>query len=177
MTSSLNRFSQDAVPLLARFTFAAVLLNYFWVSAATKLDGLFTPSFNAYAQIFPRQMEAAGYDVSGFGVFHWLVIMAGSYAEYILPLLIIIGLFTRLAALGMIGFIIVQTLTDIVGHGLDAGTIGALFDKNSGSLIMDQRLYWVFGLLTLIGMGAGRISLDRLVMPKLLARYSGSSAS
>ena len=45
------------------------------------------------------------------------IVVAGTVAEFILPILIAIGLFTRLAALGMIGFVIVQTLTDLFGHG------------------------------------------------------------
>ncbi len=44
-------------------------------------------------------MEAVGYDVSQLGIFHWLVVTAGTLAEFILPLLIVIGLLTRLAAL------------------------------------------------------------------------------
>jgi putative oxidoreductase len=40
-------------------------------------------------------------------IFHWAVVVAGTLAEFILPLLIVIGLFTRLAAFGMIGFVIV----------------------------------------------------------------------
>lgn len=167
-----NRVSSEALPLLARFTFAAVLFRYFWGSALTKLDGVFTPSLNAYAQIFPKQMEAIGYDVTLLGPFHWLVVIGGTYAEFILPVLIVLGLFTRLAALGMIGFVIVQSLTDIVGHGLDATTVGAWFDRASGALVMDQRAYWVLGLLILVGLGGGKLSLDRFVMPKLLARFS-----
>ncbi|RPE70999.1 putative oxidoreductase [Pacificibacter maritimus] len=167
MFDRLDRFTARHLPLLARFVFAAVLARYFWASALTKLDGVFTPSLGAYAQIFPRQMEAAGYDVSAFGAFHWLVIMAGTYAEFILPALLIIGLATRPAALGMIGFIVVQSVTDIVGHGADAATIGAWFDRASDALILDQRAYWVLGLLTLLGLGAGPVSLDAIVKKRI----------
>lgn len=158
----LDGLSAPALTTLARLVFAAVLLRYFWGSALTKLDGLFTPALGAYAQIFPRQLEAAGYDISGFGAVHWLVIMAGTYAEFILPALIVLGLLTRLAALGMIGFIIVQSLTDIVGHHADASTIGAWFDKGSDALILDQRAFWLLALLTLVLRGAGPLSLDAL---------------
>ena len=60
----------------------------------------------------------------------------------------------------MIGFIIVQSLTDIFGHGVDAATIGGWFDRASDALILDQRLFWVFVLLFLLVQGAGRYSLD-----------------
>jgi putative oxidoreductase len=172
MFDIVDRTAMKILPLLARFTFAAVLAQYFWSSALTKLDGLFTPSLGAYAQIFPRQLEAAGYDLSGFGVFHWLVIMAGTYAEFVLPALIIIGFATRLAAFATIGFIVVQTLTDIVGHHADAATIGKWFDKASDALILDQRAFWVLALVTLIGLGAGPLSVDAWIKKKFAARFT-----
>lgn len=164
----LNQFTARHLPLLARFVLTAVLARYFWASALTKLDGIFTPSLGAYAQIFPLQLEAAGYDISGFGVFHWLVIMAGTYAEFVLPALLIIGFATRPAALAMTGFIVVQSLTDIVGHHADPATIGMWFDRASDALILDQRAFWVLGLVTLIGLGAGPFSIDALVKKRLL---------
>lgn len=167
LANGLSRLGLDATPLLARFTFAAVLLVYFWNSALTKIGdgifGIFKPSLGAYAQIFPRQMEAVGYDVSQLGAFPWLVVTAGTLAEFILPALIVLGLFTRLAALGMIGFTIVQSLTDIVGHHADAATVGRWFDRASDALIMDQRAFWLMLLVTLVLMGAGPLSLDRLL--------------
>jgi len=51
------------LPTAARLVFAGVLFSYFWTSAATKLDGLFSPSLGAYAQIFPKAFEAVGYDI------------------------------------------------------------------------------------------------------------------
>jgi putative oxidoreductase len=164
----IERAGDWLMPLLARFTFAAVLLIYYWNSGLTKLGdgilGLFSPSIGAYSQIFPKQLEAAGYDVSQLGLFHWLVVMAGTYAEFLLPLLIVLGLATRLAALGMIGFVVVQSLTDVYGHGAtDAKTLGAWFDRASDSVIMDQRLLWIFVLLVLVVKGAGALSLDALL--------------
>ncbi|MFT6169324.1 MAG: putative oxidoreductase [Celeribacter sp.] len=163
----LNQFTATHLPLLARFVFAAVLARYFWASAITKLDGAFTPALGAYAQIFPRQLEAAGYDTSGFGAFHWLVIMAGTYAEFVLPALLIIGFATRPAAFAMAGFIVVQSLTDVIGHHADPATIGMWFDRASDALIMDQRAYWMLGLITLIGLGAGPVSVDGVIKRRL----------
>lgn len=165
--SHLERTAGTVLPTLARLVFAGVLLVYFWNSALTKVGdgllGLFRPSLGAYAQIFPRQMEAVGFDVSQLGMFHWLVVTAGMYAEFILPLLIVVGLLTRLAAIGMIGFTIVQSLTDIVGHHADAATIGRWFDRASDALILDQRAFWVLLLLILVIQGAGPLSADRLL--------------
>lgn len=157
------------LPTLARLIFAGVLLMYFWASGLTKLGsgfaGLFTPSLGAYAQIFPRAMEAAGYDISQLGLGHKLVVLAGTWAEFILPLMIVLGLMTRLAAIGMIGFVIVMTATDLIGHGAWAQpeTLGAWFDRASNGLIMDQRALWMLLLLVLVVKGAGPLSLDRLL--------------
>jgi putative oxidoreductase len=174
--SAIERSLSGLVPLLARFVFAATLLGYFWSSAMTKLGdgvlGIFVPSTGAYAQIFPKQMEAVVYDVSQLGVFHWLVVVAGTWAEFILPLLIVIGLFTRLAALGMIGFVVVQSLTDLYGHGgiAHAETLGAWFDRVPDSVILDQRAFWMLIFVTLVIKGAGALSLDRMVSRQILGQ-------
>ncbi|MGO4908882.1 DoxX family protein [Pseudorhodobacter sp. W20_MBD10_FR17] len=163
-TKMLDAASLLLLPLLARLVFAAVLLFYFWASATTKLGpgltGVLIPSDGAYIQIFPKTTEAFGYDFSRFGVFHYLVVLAGTLAEFLLPLLIVIGLFTRLAALGMIGFIAVQSVVDIYGHGVTGDSLGALFDRASDALIWDQRLMWVFLLAVLVLKGGGLLSVD-----------------
>lgn len=167
-TAPLARLT-PLLPLLARFTFAAVLLPYFWASGLTKLGsgilGIFKPSLGAYAQIFPRKMEAVGYDVSQLGFFHWAVVMAGTWAEFILPALIVLGLLTRLAAFGMIGFVAVQTLTDLFGHRAieHPETLGAWFDRAPDALILDQRMFWVTLLATLVVLGGGVLSADRVL--------------
>ena len=167
-TSVTDRLSRAdwLLSSLARLIFAATLLLYFWVSGLTKLGdgigGLFSPSVGAYAQIFPKAMEAVTYDVTQLTTFHWAVVVAGTWAEFILPALIVIGLFTRLSALGMIGFVVVQSLTDLFGHGglEHKETLGAWFDRFPDSVILDQRAFWVFLLLVLVIKGAGPLSLD-----------------
>ncbi len=163
----IEALAPAVLPTLARFIFAAVLLIYYWNSAVTKLgggiSGLFSPSFNAFAQIFPKGAEAASYDITQATLFQKLVILAGTWAEFILPVLILLGLLTRLAALGMIGFVVLQSLTDIFGHHADEKTIGAWFDGASDALILDQRAFWVFLLAYLAMRGAGPLSLDRVL--------------
>lgn len=155
------------LPTLARLVFAGVLLLYFWKSAMTKLGdgifGLFSPSAGAYAQIFPEKAELVSYNTSAFSVGEWLIVMLGTWAEFFLPALIVLGLLTRLASIGMIVFVFVQSLTDIYGHGADAQTIGAWFDGRSDALILDQRAFWVFLLLFLALKGGGPFALDRLI--------------
>lgn len=124
VTAGLDATAVLLLPMLARLVFAAVLLFYFWASATTKLGvgfaGFLMPSDGAYIQIFPKTTESFGYDFSQFGLFHWAVATAGTWAEFLLPLLIVVGLFTRLAALGMIGFVALQSVVDVYGHGVAA---------------------------------------------------------
>jgi putative oxidoreductase len=152
------------IPTLARFLFAAVLLIYYLNAGLTKLGdgiaGLWTPSVGAYAQIFPKALEAVGYDTEALSMFHHLVVIAGTWAEFILPTLIVIGLLTRLAALGMIGFVVVQSLTDVYGLGLK-DEVGGWFDRFPDAIILDQRAFWVFVLVILVIKGAGQLSFDR----------------
>ena len=161
------RLSTWLLPHLARFTFAAVLAGYFWASAMTKFGegvfGFLQPSFGAYYQVVPWVVEAAGNNPDNISFIYTIIVLFGSWAEVILPALIIVGLFTRGAALAMIGFIMVQSLVDIFGHHADASTIGAWFDRASDSLILDQRLFWISLLLVLVVKGAGFLSLDNLL--------------
>ncbi len=157
--------------LLARFTFAAVLLVYYLNSAKTKvgegITGFFSIDDGAYFQMLPKVIEQFGYDATQVPLFPYkLIVFAGTYAEFILPLLIVAGLFTRLAALGMIGFVFVQSFVDVTGHHVDAETVGAWFDRFSDSTILDQRTLWVFLLVYLVIYGAGKLSLDGLLLAK-----------
>ena len=179
-----SRLELATIPVmttLARFLFAAVLLVYYWNSGATKIgDGVFGflfPSDGAYIQIFPRTVEAAGYDFSALGTFHWLVVVAGTWAEFLLPLAIVLGLFTRLAALGMIGFVFVQTWVDLFGHGgIANGTLGAWFDRMPDSIVLDQRAFWIFVLLYLVFRGGGPLSVDRFLSARVADQDAGQRA-
>ncbi|SMX41526.1 DoxX family membrane protein [Maliponia aquimaris] len=163
----VERLGDALIPLLTRLVFAATLLGYYWASAGTKVwdrkgeEGLFdvfTLESGVYAQMFPKAFEAASYNTDNLGFVYDLVAYAGTVAEWLLPLLILLGLFTRLAALGMIGFVTVQTLVDMTGHGADPG---ALFDARYG--LIDERTLWIFALLLLVIRGAGALSIDRLL--------------
>lgn len=162
--SRLEATAPFLIPTMARVIFAGTLFMYYWNSAMTKIgDGLFQPSIGAYAQIFPKATEAVGYDASQLSSFHTAVVLAGTWAEIVLPLLIVAGFLTRLAALGMIGFVVVQSIVDITGHGATASDIGAWFDGLPSALILDQRAFWLFVLLVLVLRGAGPISIDRIL--------------
>jgi putative oxidoreductase len=148
------------LPSLARFIFAASLLWFFWNSALTKLGegffGFLSPSFGAYAGILPWASEP-------YSFLDHLIVYLGTWAEFVLPLLLVLGLFTRGAALAMIFFALVLTSVDIWGHHVDAETIGTWFDGRAGSVIADQRMFWLLLLLTLVLRGGGPVSLDRVL--------------
>jgi putative oxidoreductase len=164
--------------LLARLVFLAVLVPYYINSALTKFDGPFSIADGTYYQIALPAVEAAGGDVSAVSFFPWgLMVFLGSYGEILFPLLLVAGLFTRAAALAMIGFIIVQSLTDILVHNVDATTIGSLFDRFPDSVILDQRLLWIFPLVYLAVKGAGWLSLDKLLCTVWTKRHAAQEKS
>ena len=156
-----NTLGDWFIPLGARILFAMTLMIYYLNSAATKLGegvfGVFAPSAGAFAQILPSVAEHYVYDTSAIPFFPWhLIVIAGTIGEIVLPILIVIGLFTRLAAIGMIVFVMVQTVVDVAFH---AAKLGAWFDVQASDLI-DQRALWVFLFLLLVVKGAGAVSVD-----------------
>ena len=154
--------------LAARAIFASVLLVYFLKSAMAKLgpgvEGLIHPAAGAYAQILPGMMAQVGYDPARIDFLPYgLMVVVAIWAEFLLPILIVIGLFARLASLGMIVFIAAMTYVDIAGHHLARTTIGGFFDRAPDAAIADQRLLWIFPLLYLTIYGAGSFALDRVL--------------
>lgn len=160
-----NALSDWFLGLAARLIFSSALFFYYFNSGISKLGeglfGLFNPSAAAYAQILPPIAEAVLYDTSQIAFFPWtIIVIFGTIAEIILPLLILFGLVTRLASVAFIGFIAVQTYVDIAFHGIEAETIGAVFDQVHNSEILDYRLMWMLPLILLILKGPGKASLD-----------------
>lgn len=163
----LETLGSAVTPLALRVVFLATLFGYYWKSAGTKVwdrkgeEGLFdffTLEDGVYAQMFPKAFEAVGYNSSNLGFLYDVIATLGTYAEWALPLMIVLGLLTRLAALGMVGFVVVQTWVDVVGHG---AKLGSLFDGRYG--LIDERTIWIFGFVLLAIHGAGALSLDRLI--------------
>ena len=151
----------------ARFAFASLLLFYYLNSGWNKLgDGLFgflNPSVGAYASVLPPVFESYGADVDAIPFYWDFVVILGTLSEIALPLLIVFGLFSRIAALGMIFFIFVQSYVDVAFHGLGGKFVGAMFDRLPDAIIFDQRMMWVFALLMIVANGPGKLSLDHLL--------------
>lgn len=117
----IRALNSGLLSLLVRFAFFAVLFFWLWNSAVTKVysarEGFsFFPKLGAYGQMFPQQLEAAGYDLSQIGTAYKVIAFVGTWGEFILPILIIVGLFTRTAAFGMIVFVCVLSFVDVYGH-------------------------------------------------------------
>ncbi len=168
--TSLERSTENwFLGLFARFVFGSVLLIYFLNSAQLKVGSGFPGALiltaNGYVQILSEKVfETYSFNINNAPLFpDTLIVYAGTYAEFILPVLVVIGLFTRLASLGMLGFIMVMTYVDIALHNIDAATIGHFFDRIQDSAISDQRLLWILPLIYLVLKGPGLISIDTLI--------------
>jgi putative oxidoreductase len=123
---------QSLLLLIQRLGIAAV----FFMSGRTKVDGLLTVNDSAfelfrtdYALPFIKP-EIAAY--------------AATYSEHLFPLLLVLGLFTRFAALALL---IMTSVIEIFVYP-DA---------------WPTHLSWAGLLLPLIALGGGKLSLDRLV--------------
>lgn len=125
-----KRFPDWLMPLLQRFAISGV----FWLSARTKVDGfsikdstffLFANDYNL--PIIPSAWAA----------------YAATIAEHLFPILLILGLFTRLSATALL----IMTLT-----------IQFLVYPGAWAL----HLTWIAILVPLIARGGGALSLDRL---------------
>jgi len=152
----------------ARFAFASLLLLYYLNSAWNKLgDGLLGflhPSVGAYASIIPPVFDSYGNTVEAVPFFPWdLIVIVGTLGELVLPILVVIGLFSRIAAIGMIVFVVVQSYVDVMYFQVTGKYLGAMFDRFPDAIIFDQRLLWIFVLLMIVVNGPGKLSLDYLL--------------
>lgn len=122
--------SHDLIALAARFGAGAV----FFLSGRTKVTGLLTLNDNAVT-LFEEEYKLPLLPPE-------LAAHLATYAEHLLPLLLFLGLATRLSALGLLA----MTAVIQVFVYPDA---------------WPTHLTWAVGLLYLAGRGAGALSLDR----------------
>jgi len=122
----------DLVALAARFGVAGV----FWLSGRTKVDGLLTVSENAVA------LFADEYRVPLLAP--EFAAHLAAYAEHLLPVLLVLGLFTRASAHAL--------------HGMTAVIQIFVYP-----LAWPTHLVWATSMLYLVGRGGGSLSLDRVL--------------
>lgn len=130
----LNRHIPDAVPLLtARLGIAAI----FFLSGRTKVSGVLT--------ITPETHELFRSEYALPLVPSTLAAHLATYSEHVFPILLVLGLFTRLSAAALLGMtLVIQTFVYP-----DAWS---------------THLSWTALLLLLIARGGGAWSVDRLVL-------------
>jgi len=120
----------DLLALSARFGIAAV----FWLSGRTKVEGLLTVSDGAVA-LFSEEYRVPLLAPE-------LAAHLAAYAEHLFPVLLVLGLFTRVAALALLG------MTAVI----------QIFVYPDA---WPTHLVWATAMLYLIGRGGGGLSLDR----------------
>ena len=122
----------DALALIARVALGAI----FFLSGRTKVDGWLTVTDGTYT-LFRDEYKLPLIPVE-------IAAHAATWAEHLFPLLLVLGLFTRLSALALLGMTLVIQLFVYP----DA---------------WPTHLSWAGLLLYLVGRGAGTLSLDRLL--------------
>jgi putative oxidoreductase len=127
----LERIPHDLIAVVARLSIAAV----FWNSGQTKLDG-WRVSENA---VYLFEHEYALPLISPVIAAH-----LATLAEHLLPLLLVIGLGSRLAALGLLAMTLVIQIFVYPGAWPTHGT-------------------WAACLMLIIARGPGRLSLDHFI--------------
>jgi putative oxidoreductase len=121
----------DLLALAARFGIAGV----FWLSGRTKVDGWLSVSENAVA-LFEDEYKVPVLSPE-------LAAHLAAYAEHVFPVLLVIGLATRVSALALLG-------------------MTAVIQVFVYPLAWPTHLVWAAALLYLAARGAGRISVDRV---------------
>lgn len=153
--AAFERIPYSAVALLGRFSLAGV----FWRSGQTKIENLQIDLVDGHFQLgWPRLAENA---VALFRDEYQLPLLPphigallAATGEHVLPLLLLLGLATRLSAAGLLGMTLVIQLLVYPGAWPTHGT-------------------WAAVLLMLMMRGGGAWSLDHL----LQARMPGHAAA
>jgi putative oxidoreductase len=120
------------ISLLARGAIAYT----FWTSGRSKVSGILDISQSTYF-LFEHE-----YNVPLIP--HQIAAHMATYAEHLFPILLVIGLFTRFAALSLL----VMTAVIQIFVYPDAWNV---------------HMWWTIALLYLIRYGGGQVSLDRLI--------------
>jgi putative oxidoreductase len=141
--AAFERIPESAVALLARFSIAAT----FWLSGQTKVEGFVLNIVSGeFVLGWPRLSANA---VELFRSEYRLPLLppelaAGlaAFGEHLLPLLLLLGLGTRFAALGLLGMTAVIQFLVYPGayatHGVWAAVLLWLMRRGPGSLSLDH---------------------------------------
>ncbi len=136
----LTAIPEWVISLAARL----VVFRVFWLSAQTKITGwtMFGQHFafwNLTDNVFFQFWDYPAPLDSNF------MIYAGTFAEFFFAIAIVLGLFTRYAALALIGITLVIQIVEPAGW-------------------WSAHVYWLILLVVLVRQGGGLLSLDSLVL-------------
>jgi len=132
LNAMLDRVPHDVVALALRIFPAMV----FWQSGRTKVDGVFTINDSTWF-LFEHEyaLPVIPFEVAA---------VLATVAEHALPILLVLGLFTRFAALGLLAMTLVIQVFVYPGawviHGLWAAALLALVARGPGMLSVDRWL-------------------------------------
>jgi len=154
----------------ARLVFLAVLGLCFLILAANKIGGRDLSmgpdvtgtflSLGAFYSLAPVQLEVAGGAPAMLSIAIWIALHGLVMAKALLPVLLVVELATRFAALGLISLVIITSAIDVFGHGAPPEAVGGLFDASPYDQILDLRLLWIMLLTVPAALGGGWLSID-----------------
>ena len=146
LISMFARIPDSLIALLGRFSIAAV----FWKSGQTKIEGLAIDLINGEYQLGWPHLSSSAVDL--FETEYRLPLIPpelaasmAAFAEHLFPLLLLVGLATRLSAFALL----IMTLTIQIfvypdaypTHGVWATVLLVLIAKGPGKISLD---HWVF---------------------------------
>ncbi len=134
----LDRIPHDAIALLSRISIAAV----FWQSGQTKVDGWHVTDNAIY--LFETDYRLPFVDP-------WLAAHLSALAEHLFPVLLVIGLASRLSALALLAMTLVIEVFVYPDAWPTHGT-------------------WAVCFLVIIAGGPGRVAIDHLIAGRLRGR-------
>ncbi len=135
-----------------------ILFWEFWESGMTKLNG--SNWFGSIKDSFPFPFNIIPTDVSWF---------MATWGEIIFSILILVGIFTRLAAMSLL--VITAVATAAVHWPTDWSSLSnlwqgyAISDKGYGNFKLP--LLYILMLFPLVFSGAGKLSIDELISKKI----------
>jgi putative oxidoreductase len=150
LTSRLNSAGQWVPPMLIR----AILFWEFYESGTEKLNG--TNWFTSIQDNFPWPFNHISADVSWF---------MAAWGEYLFAILLLLGLFTRFAAVSLL--VITAVATAAVHWPESYSSLSQLWEgyaiSNKGAGNFKLPLLFIILLMPLVFSGPGKFSLDHLL--------------
>lgn len=138
--SAFERIPNDLIAFIARFSIAAV----FWQSGQTKVDGWMLSENALY--LFENEYKLPLIDP-------WLAAHLAAFAEHFFPVLLVIGLASRLSALALLAMTLVIQIFVYPGawptHGTWAACLLLIAARGPGMASLDAALLRAFPVRTL----------------------------